>query len=510
MAAIVTPTGTAGADDRTTGEDVASSAPTSGIEPTAVGEVAEIVDRARSAARSLLGESARRSVLEKLRRLLVDKESMLLAALAADLGKPRAEAWVTEIGFTLADIDHTLAHLHSWMQPERVATPVAFQPGSSRIEYQPLGVVAIISPWNYPVQLLLAPAVAAIAAGNAVVLKPSELTPTVDAAMADLVAALDEPTVAIVHGGVSQTTELLEQRFDHIMYTGNGKVARIVSAAAAKNLTPVTLELGGKSPAIVSAQANLDIAGRRIAWGKFLNAGQTCIAPDYVLVERSVRDRLVESIRRAIKEFYGDEPAVSPDFARIVTHHHFDRLAPLIESGTVAIGGAIDRDTKMIEPTVLVDVELDSPVMGQEIFGPILPVIAVDSIDQATEIVNAGDKPLALYTFSDIEAENDKVLAATSSGGACVNGTLFHVSNPHLPFGGVGESGQGAYHGKWGFETFSHRRAVHTRSTRMDPALLYPPYTEQREKIIRKGFLMPDPRDMVAKLWSKVRSGSST
>ncbi len=397
------------------------------------------------------------------------------------------------------------------MHPEKVPTPMAFQPGSSEIRPEPVGVVAVIAPWNYPVQLLLLPMVAAVAAGNAVVAKPSELAAATAAELVSLIEAIDDPAMAVVQGGVAETTELLAQRFDHIIYTGNSRVARIVMRAAAENLTPVTLELGGKSPAIVSRNANLDVAARRIAWGKFLNAGQTCIAPDYVLVERTVHDKFVAALGEQIAEFYGSNPQISEDYARIVNAPHFHRLEKLLDSGKVAHGGITDADTRYIAPTVLTGVKHDDPVMGEEIFGPILPVLAVSSLADAIAFVNErsqrGDKPLALYTFSENDDENDAVLGGTTSGGACVNGTLLHISNPNLPFGGVGESGMGAYHGKFGFDTFSHRRAVHTRSTRIDPAMMYPPYTAKKQKLVRKGMTMPDPRDIASKLRGVLRRG---
>ncbi len=443
------------------------------------------------------------ATLERIRALVEEREGRLLDALAADFGKPRAEAWLTELGFTIGDINHTLAHLPLWMKPDRVGTPVAFKPGSSYIVPEPVGVACVIAPWNYPVQLLLVPMVAAIAAGNAVVAKPSELAPHTAAELVDLVDSLGDAAIAVVQGGVAETTELLTQRFDHILYTGNSRVARIVMRAAAEHLTPVTLELGGKSPAIVSKHANIAVAAKRIAWGKFVNAGQTCIAPDYVLVERSVHDQLVKAIGENVESFYGSDVQASADFTRIVNEPHFHRLEKLLHDGTVAVGGQSDADTRYIAPTVLTGITKDDPVMAEEIFGPILPIIAVDSLDEAITFVSTGsaqgDKPLALYTFSESDDENDKVLAGCTSGGACVNGTLLHMSNPNLPFGGVGESGMGAYHGKFGFDTFSHHRAVHTRSTKLDPALLYPPYTEKKEKLLRKGMVLPDPRDLAAK-----------
>ncbi|MGZ4671351.1 MAG: aldehyde dehydrogenase family protein [Ilumatobacteraceae bacterium] len=467
--------------------------------------------RAAFAAGNTRSLTWRRATLQRMRDLIVDHESRLLDALAADFRKPRFEAWATELGFTIGEINHALAHLSAWVQPEKVATPIAFKPGSSQVVAEPLGVCCVIAPWNYPVQLLLGPMVAAIAAGNAVVAKPSELAPATAAELVSLIDAMSDPAIAIVQGGVAEATELLAQRFDHIFYTGNGRVARTVMRAAAEHLTPVTLELGGKSPAIVSRHAKIDVAARRIAWGKFVNAGQTCIAPDYVLVERPVHDQMVAALGQEITEFYGSDPRASADFTRIVNDQHFHRLEKLMHSGTVTHGGVTDADTRYVAPTVLTGVTADDPVMGEEIFGPILPVIAVDSLDDAIAFVTArsanGDKPLALYTFSEDESENDHVLAEVTSGGACVNGTLFHFSNSNLPFGGVGESGMGAYHGKSGFDTFSHHRAVHTRSTRFDPALMYPPYTTIKQKLVRRGMAMPDPRDIVAKIRSAFRRG---
>ena len=475
---------------------------------TPLTDIAGLVHGAReaTAAGGTRSLAWRRATLRRLRRLVVQHEPALLAALAADLGKPRLEAWTTEIGFCLTEIDQALDHLAGWARPERVATPVALLPGSSHVVREPLGLVCVIAPWNYPVQLLLAPLVAAVAAGNAVVAKPSELAPATAAAAAALLAELADPAIVTVLGGVGETTELLAQRFDHIFYTGNGRVGRVVSRAAAEHLTPVTLELGGKSPAIVTGRAKLDVAARRIAFGKFVNAGQTCIAPDHVLVERAVHDELVRALVAAVAEMYGPDPRTSADYGRIVSDGHFARLAPLLRDGTAACGGQTDADARYIAPTVLTDVSIDSRIMADEIFGPILPVIAVDSLDEAVRIVNAGDKPLALYVFSEDDADVERVIGATSSGGVTVNGTLFHVANPHLPFGGVGPSGTGAYHGRWGFETFSHRRAVYTRSTRVDPNLLYPPYTAAKEKMVRRGFALPDPRDLPARLTARWRA----
>jgi aldehyde dehydrogenase (NAD+) len=431
----------------------------------------------------------RREQLQHLKALLEEREADLLDALAADLGKPRLEGWATDIGIVINEIEHALRHLAGWMKPERVWTPIAQRPSRAAIHREPKGVVLVIAPWNYPVHLLLLPMVGALAAGNCVVGKPSEVTAHTSAALARLVPEyLDRESIAIVEGGVPETQALLAERFDHIFYTGNGRVGRVVMEAAAKHLTPVTLELGGKSPAIVDRDANLDVVARRIAFGKFLNAGQTCIAPDYVLVTREQEQPLIERIGQVIREFYGPDPAQSPDYARIVNDAHFQRLEKLLGSGAPAVGGDSRASERYIAPTVLRDVGADSPVMSDEIFGPILPVLPVADIDEAIRFVNDRDRPLALYLFSESHAVQQRILAETTSGGACVNTTVMHVAVPELPFGGVGPSGMGAYHGKASFDVFSHRKSVLTRPARPDPKIAYPPYTRLKERIIRRFF----------------------
>lgn len=469
---------------------------------TPVDEIGPLVSGVRAAARS--GRTRplawRLRTLERLRALVTGRTDELVAALDRDLGKCEAETLLSEVSVVVSEADHALSHLPDWVRPTRVPTPASAQPGSSKVIYEPLGVACVIAPWNYPVNLSLGPLVAAVAAGNGVVLKPSELAPASAAVIESIVGALDEPAIAVVQGGVAETAELLEQHFDHILYTGGSRVARVVMRAAAENLTPVTLELGGKSPAIVTSTAKIDQAARRLAWGKFVNAGQTCIAPDYVLVERSVHDELVEALVATVGEFYGGDPKASPDYARIVSDAHFHRVEKLLDSGVVAVGGDADADELYIAPTVLTEVERDAPAMDEEIFGPVLPVLAVDSLDDATALVRERDKPLALYVFSEKGDEVDAIVSSTSSGGVTVNGTLFHFANAELPFGGVGESGMGAYHGRYGFETFSHRRAVYTRSTLVDPPLMYPPYTEGKQKLVKRALDMGDPRDALARL----------
>jgi len=429
----------------------------------------------------------RQQQLRRLKALLVEHEKDLLAALAADLGKPRVEAWATDLGIVVSEIDHTLRRLKRWTKPEKVRLPLAQRPGRARVYREPLGVVLVIAPWNYPVHLALLPMMGAIAAGNCVVGKPSELAAHTSATLARLVPQyLDPDGVAIVEGGVAETESLLEQRFDHIFYTGNGRVGRLVMEAAAKQLMPVTLELGGKSPVIVADDADLDVAARRIAWGKFLNAGQTCVAPDYALVARGVREPLVERIARSVSEFYGADPKASPDYARIVNERHFRRLEALLTDGTPAVGGETDPAQRYIAPTVLEHVRLDAPVMADEIFGPLLPIIPVSGVDEAIGFVNARAHPLALYLFSRSETVQERVLTGTTSGGVGVNATVLQTAVPDLPFGGVGGSGMGAYHGRASFETFSHRKAVLAKSTRVDPRLAYPPYSRRKERWLRR------------------------
>jgi len=429
----------------------------------------------------------RRAQLKAMRKMLTEREPELQEALRADLGKPPLEAYATDIGFVINEIDYATKHLRRWTRAKRVSTPLATKPAKARLVPEPLGVVLVIAPWNYPVQLALAPMVGAIAAGNAIVLKPSEVAAHTSNALAHFLPEyLDPEAIAVVEGAASETKALLAQRFDHIFYTGNGKVGRVVMEAASRHLTPVTLELGGKSPVIIDDSADLEVAARRIAWGKYLNAGQTCIAPDYVLVSRGKEDQFVELVRRSVFDFYGNEPQASDDYARIVSDNHFKRLTGLLGSGDAVVGGDHEKATRYIAPTVLRNVAPDSPVMQDEIFGPILPVVPVDSVDEAIAFVNQNDKPLALYVFSKDNAVTDRVLDRTSSGGVCVNATLFQVAVPDLPFGGVGESGMGAYHGKASFDVFSHMKPVLKKANKPDPDLAYPPYTEKKEKLVRR------------------------
>jgi aldehyde dehydrogenase (NAD+) len=424
--------------------------------------------------------------LDGLRRLLAEHEGELLQALAADLGKPALEASF-ELGSVASEVAFARKRVARWMRPERVSTPLIAQPGRSLIQREPLGLVLIMGAWNYPVNLLLAPLVGALAAGNCVALKPSEQAPETSALLARLIPRhLDPACVQVFEGGLPETTALLAERFDHILYTGGPTAARAVLEAAARHLTPVTLELGGKSPVIVDDSANLEVAARRILWCKLFNVGQTCLAPDYVLVPRRLESALIERFQSTLRAFYGEDPRRSPDLGRIVNAHHFRRLVRLLDSGEVVAGGQALESERYIAPTILRDVSWESPIMAEEIFGPLLPVIAVSTIDEAIARVAARPRPLALYLFCEDRRTRERIIERTSSGGCTINHVGLHASNPHLPFGGVGPSGMGAYHGHAGFETFSHRKAVLVKGTRFDPSWFYPPYGETKQRWIRR------------------------
>ncbi|MER5718009.1 aldehyde dehydrogenase family protein [Streptomyces sp. NPDC002132] len=400
--------------------------------------------------------------LRRLREMLTEQGPELAAALHADLGKSRTEAYRTEIDFTVREIDHTLDRLDDWLRPEPAPVPAHLgDDATAWTQYDPLGVVLVIAPWNYPAQLLLSPMVGALAAGNAVVAKPSELAPATSAALARLLPAyLDTDAVAVVEGGVPETTALLAERFDHVFYTGNGTVGRVVMRAAAEHLTPVTLELGGKSPVFVDRDTDLTVVADRLARGKFLNAGQTCVAPDYVLTDPETAAALEPALTAAVEALYGKDPQACEEYGRIVNERHFDRLTALLDSGRTVVGGDSDRTAKYIAPTVLADVDPESPVMREEIFGPVLPIVTVSGLDEVIDFINDRDKPLALYVFSESEDTRRRVAAETSSGGLGHGLPLAHLTVSDLPFGGVGESGTGNYHGRYSLETFSHRKAV--------------------------------------------------
>lgn len=452
-------------------------------------EIPPIVARLRAAfaAGRTKPVSWRRAQLRALRQLLTEERATLEKALKTDLGKPPVEAHTTEIGFVVTEIDHTLKHLSSWLRPQRVPVPMALAPARARRVREPLGTVLIVSPWNYPVNLALSPLVGAIAAGNAAVIKPSELSPATSGALADLIPRyLDSEAVAVVEGGVTESTALLEERFDHIFYTGNSAVARIVMAAAVKHLTPLTLELGGKSPAVVEPGVDLATTARRLAWGKYTNAGQTCVAPDYVLAIGDTAEELQKELAAAITEMFGSDPARSPDYGRIINERHFDRLSALLRSGEVVAGGRTNREDLYIAPTVLGNVAPDTPVMAEEIFGPILPVVRVPDLDAAIRFVNERDKPLALYGFTNSDVTKRRLTTETSSGGLGFGLPIAHLAVPGLPFGGVGESGMGAYHSAASIDTFSHTKSVLDKSLLMDTMrVAYAPISQVKERILR-------------------------
>ncbi|WP_329266715.1 aldehyde dehydrogenase family protein [Streptomyces sp. NBC_01451] len=400
--------------------------------------------------------------LRRLRALLVENEQELIDALWADLRKNAAEAKTQEIDFTVADIDEALANLEGWLQPRPVEVPARFGPTTTAYTtYDPLGVVLVIVPWNFPLHLLIDPIIGALAAGNTVVAKPSEMSVHTSALASRLLRQyFDADVLTVVEGGAEETTALLAQRFDQIFYTGNGTVGRIVMAAAAKNLTPVTLELGGKSPVVVAPDADVEETAKRLVGAKFGNAGQQCIAPDYVLADPATAAALVPALRAAVDAQFGSTPQTAAGFGRIINERHFDRLTALLDSGRAAVGGRHDRDDLFIAPTVLTDVDPASPVMQEEIFGPILPVVEVEDLDAAIAFINERDKPLALYAFTTSEAVKSRLVNETSSGGIAWGQPVMQLLMPGLPFGGVGESGMGRYHGRYSLETFSHLKAV--------------------------------------------------
>ncbi|HCA52018.1 MAG TPA: aldehyde dehydrogenase family protein [Mycobacterium sp.] len=428
----------------------------------------------------------REEQLRAIERMCEEREAEISEALISDLGRSAFEAWLGDIASTKAEAVFARKHFRKWMKPQRQNLPLAQMPGRAWVQYDPIGVVLVIGPWNYPFFLCMSPVVAAVAAGNGVVIKPSELAPATSELIARLVPQyLDPEAIRVVEGAADATQDLLSQGFDHALFTGGTEIGRKIMAAAAPTLTPVTLELGGKSPVLVLPDADLDVTARRIAWTKLLNSGQTCIAPDYVLADRAIARELTEKIVATIAKFRADQTNAS---LRIVNERQFDRLVSLLAttSGTVVTGGGSDRSTLSIDPTVIVDPAPDDPVMAEEIFGPILPIITVGSTEEAVAFVNSRPKPLALYVFTASQDVGRDLVDRMPSGGAVINHIAMHCLVPQLPFGGIGASGMGAYHGQWGFEALSHRRAVLSKPAKPDPSLLYPPYTDRAMKILRR------------------------
>jgi len=416
--------------------------------------------------------------LEKLKQAILQRQDAIVAAAKADLGRPEFEGYF-EIG-VLAELSHVLKHLKRWAEPTKVSLPLAQMPGSAWVQSEPLGCVLIIGPWNYPFQLVISPLIGAIAAGNCAIIKPSEIAPATSQVVADLISAIYPPDfVSVQEGGVEVAQSLLSQKFDHIFFTGGTRVGQIVMEAAAKQLTPVTLELGGKSPCIVDKNVDLKVAAKRIVWGKYLNAGQTCVAPDYLIVHEDIKPAFLTILQDAIRESYGEDPSQSPDLSRLVSDSQFDRVAALMEGEDILIGGQTNREERFIAPTVLNNVSWDAPIMQEEIFGPVLPVLSYSDIAEVTKAINARAKPLALYIFTRDEALQECILSATSSGGVCINDVFLHVAIWEMPFGGVGQSGMGAYHGKTSFDTFSHQKSVLKKPFWIDLDWRYPPYASK-------------------------------
>ena len=424
--------------------------------------------------------------LNRLKKAVINNEDAIFEALKKDLAKSTYESFLTEVGVVRDEIRLVSRRLKSWARPRRVKTPFQLWFASSRIHYAPYGRVLIIAPWNYPFLLSISPLIGSIAAGNCSVLKPSEYAPHTAAVISEIVTSLfDSRYVAVIEGDAQIGKALLEQRFEHIFFTGSETVGKMVMSAAAKFLTPVTLELGGKSPCIIDQEVDMDAAARRIVFGKFLNAGQTCIAPDYLLVHQSNITKLLELIRKYISRFYGEDARTSPDYARIINMRHFNRLRALLEKGEVIIGGQSDPQDLFIAPTVITQLTWDDPIMQEEIFGPILPVLTFDDLSEIISVLNSRPKPLALYIFSNRPENCRKVIDEVSFGTGCINDTVIQFANSHLPFGGVGSSGIGRYHGRASFDTLSNKKSVLKKTITFDPPLRYPPY-KNKLWILRK------------------------
>ena len=438
-----------------------------------------------SAARSYFNSGATRSYefrkaqLQKLKQAILDNEAAINTALYSDLKKSREEAYASELGLLLSEINLALKKLQQWMRPVRAGTDLVNLPSSSRIYRDPLGVVLIIAPWNYPLQLLLIPLVGAIAGGNCAILKPSELAPATATIIEKIIMGIFPPDyIKVVQGDGAMIIPAMMNvfRFDHVFYTGSIPVGKIIYQLAAKDLVPVTLELGGKSPVVVEADANLEVAARRITLGKFLNTGQTCIAPDYLLMHSSVKDKLVEKLKESIQQFYGADASTSYDYGKIINEKRFDKLIGYLNEGSIVCGGQYDRDKLFIAPTLLENIPPSAAIMTEEIFGPILPVISFNTTDEAMNIVQRNPNPLAFYLFTASKTKEQEWIGSTAFGGGCINNTDWHFTNHHLPFGGVGNSGLGAYHGKFGFDTFTRQKAVLKTPTWFDPNIKYPSF----------------------------------
>jgi aldehyde dehydrogenase (NAD+) len=433
----------------------------------------------------------RKAQLLKVKEMIKAHEQDIMSALSKDFGKPNFETYVTEIGFLYDEINFTLKHLKSWMKPKKVGTGLVHFPSKSKIIYEPKGVTLVIGPWNYPFQLLMAPIVASVAAGNTCMMKPPEETPHISKLVADIIPKyFKEEFIAVIMGeGKVVVPELMQNhRFDHVFFTGSVPVGKIIAKMAAEQLVPVTLELGGKSPAIIDEKTNITVASRRIVFGKFINAGQTCVAPDYLLVHENIKDEFIDELRATIMQFYGISPTESKDYAQIVNQKRYEKLKSYLKEGKRVFGGAFDDEKRKIEPTIIVDVSEEDSLFHEEIFGPILPVFTYKSNDEAISFIQKNPDPLALYLFTSNKKTEKYFLDRVRFGGGSVNNTIVHLANPELPFGGVGNSGNGSYHGKSGFMTFSNEKSILKSGTWFDLRKKYPPFDKNSMKMIR--FLM--------------------
>ena len=423
--------------------------------------------------------------LKKLKNSIIANEEEIKKALKEDLNKSESESYMTEIGMTLSELSYDIRHVRGWSKNKRVGTPLAHFPARSFISKEPYGVALILSPWNYPFMLLIEPLIGAISAGNCAVLKPSEFAPNTANVIEKIVKeCFEEEYVTVIQGDKDVSQSLIEKKFDYIFYTGGTRVGKIVMQEASKNLVPVTLELGGKSPCIIDEKYSMHLAAKRLLFGKLLNAGQTCIAPDYVLINKNVKDEFINELRKILKEFLGENPIENEDYPKIVNERHFKRLINLIDGENVLIGGKSDEKLLKIEPTILDNPKIDSKVMSEEIFGPILPVITYEKIEDAIEYIKKIEKPLALYMFTNDKKIQNKILNEISFGGGCINDTIIHIANSNMGFGGVGYSGIGNYHGKRSFDTFSHERSI-TKKYSLDLPMRYMPYNDFKDKLVK-------------------------
>lgn len=415
--------------------------------------------------------------LKQLKNWIQANDTKIMTALKQDLGKSEFEAYSTEIMGPLEQINLAIKKINSWAKPQKVKTPLALFKAHSQIIHEPFGTVLVITPWNYPFSLSVTTLIGVIAAGNCCVLKPSEISRHTSKIIVEMIqTCFEQAYCAVVQGAVEETTQLLKERFDFIHFTGSTQVGKIIALAAAQHLTPVVLELGGKSPCIVDDTADIETTARRICWGKFMNAGQTCIAPDFILAHKNIKDPLIKALQKQIHAFYGDNPQHSQDYGRIINENHFDRLSTLLQEGHIVCGGQTHKEQLYIAPTIIDGTSWDDPIMQSEIFGPILPVLVYEDLSQIMTTLKTLEKPLALYLFSKNKEVQHKIINDLSFGGGCINATIMHIANLNLPFGGVGHSGMGSYQGKWSFEAFSHKKSILNKSLAFDLRLLYPPY----------------------------------